>query len=223
MKECPFPSDTLALGVEGVLQEIKKAVKKTVCIKKARELVMLASRSIGLESGLASAKLKLRGLLGEYEMYEKQLREIEAAMDLEKTGLKDWLLSIPGIGVINLASFLGKTGDLSRFTNGQQIVRLAGYNLTENSSGKKKPKSSISKRGGKNLRNVLYQKAMVMVSRNAEMKKIYEHLKSRRENPLKKKQGLAAIACRIARMLFSIAKYGESYDPSRVAPNLKAA
>jgi len=38
MKSCPFPSLILELGVDGVLAQIKKAVKKTVGFKKAKQL-----------------------------------------------------------------------------------------------------------------------------------------------------------------------------------------
>jgi hypothetical protein len=38
-------------------------------------------------------------------------------------------------------------GDLSKYDHGQQIIRLTGLNLIENSSGKRKGKTGISKRG----------------------------------------------------------------------------
>lgn len=225
LRTCPFPSDILELGIEGVLAEIKKSVRRTVGMKKAQELIYLSGKSVGVRHGLISARMRLRVLLSEYDLYQKQLEEIEWSMDLElkKTGLKESLLSVPGMGVVSLAGFLGETGDLSRFSNGQQIVRLAGFNLRENSSGKSKSGSSISKRGRKNLRRVLYQIATVMSAKNAEMKQIYKRLRGRDTNPLKRKQAMVAISCRIARMLFSMARKGESYNPDRVVGNLKAA
>ncbi len=63
MKSCPFPSLILELGVNGVLAEIRKAVKKSVGLKKARQLVETAKESIGVKYGLASAKLKLELML----------------------------------------------------------------------------------------------------------------------------------------------------------------
>lgn len=225
LKTCPFPADILSLGVDGVLAEIKKAVKKTVGRKKAVQLVETSKTSVGVTYGTESAKLRLRILLAEHEMYRLRLEEIETVMvsEMHKTGLSEKLLAIPGVGVVSLAGFLGETGDLHRFTSGQQIIRLAGYNLTENSSGKHKSQRGISKRGRKNLRSVLYLMALVMAAKNPEMKQLYQQLKSCEKNPLKKKQALIAIACRIAKMLFSIARHGESYNPCRVAAYSKAA
>lgn len=53
---------------------------------------------------------------------------------LERTGLAAYLLSIPGVGVVTAASFLGEVGDLTRYQDWRQLRKLAGYNLTENSS-----------------------------------------------------------------------------------------
>lgn len=117
MKTCPFPSLILELGVEGVLAEIKRAVKKTVGIKKARRLVETAKDSIGVNYGIASAKLKLGLMIEELELLTKQLEQIESAMELalEDTGMKEIILGIPGIGVVTAASFLGEIGDPLRF------------------------------------------------------------------------------------------------------------
>lgn len=94
---------------------------------------------------------------------------MEAA--LAETGFKEILLSIPGIGVVTAAGFLGEIGEPLRFSHPRQISRMAGYNLVEDSSGKNISGTSTSKRGRKNLRNVLYQMARTMVAVNTEMKK----------------------------------------------------
>ena len=45
MKACPFPCDIVALREEGVITEIRKAVKKSVGAKKAARLVECAKAS----------------------------------------------------------------------------------------------------------------------------------------------------------------------------------
>lgn len=44
------------------------------------------------------------------------------------------------------AGFVSEVGDIKRFTHPNQIQKLAGLNLIEDSSGKHKGKRSISKR-----------------------------------------------------------------------------
>ena len=218
LKSCPFPVMILALGESGVLEEIKKAVKKTVGVKKVRELLVAAADSIGVEYGLESAHLKLRILLEELELVEKQLVEVEVTMEkmLHSTGYSKQILSIKGIGVISAASFLGEVGDPLRFDNDRQISNYAGYNLTEDSSGKSKSGTVISKRGRSQLRSVLYKMALVMVAQNNEMKQLYGYLKTRKNNPLKKKQALVVISKKIITIIYSLFKKQETYNPELV-------
>jgi transposase len=218
LKSCPFPALILTLGEDGVLAEVKKAVKKTVGMKKVRQLIETAKESIGVDYGMASAKLKLNCLIAELEMIENNLGEVEAAMEkmLIATGYAEEIISIKGVGVVSAASFLGEVGDPLRFDSDRQISKYAGYNLTEDSSGKNKSGTSISKRGRKQLRSILYKMAFTMVGSNAEMKTLYRYLTTRKENPLKKKQALVVIAKKIITVIYSLLKKRETYNPELV-------
>lgn len=218
LRSCPFPALILSLGEDGVLAEIKKAVKKTVGIKKVRELMKAAEVSIGVEYGLESAKIRLCWLFDELELMEKQLGELEQSMEntLYQTGYAERLLGIKGIGIVTAASFLGEVGDPLRFQNARQIANYAGYNLVEDSSGKSKSGTCISKRGRKQLRSVLYQMAFTMVGTNDEMKALYQHLTTRRINPLKKKQALVVVSKKIITVIYSLLKKNEAYKPELV-------
>jgi len=218
LKSCPFPSLIIGLGVEGVLIEIKKAVKKTVGRKKAEQLVEAAKNSIGVGYGTVSAKLKLGLMIEELELLIKQLEQLEVAMEqaLADTGFGKIILGIPGIGVVTAASFIGEIGDPMRFDDPRQISKMAGYNLIEDSSGKNKSGTAISKRGRKNLRSVLYQMAMTMVAVNNEMKEFYEYLKIRKDNPLKKKQALVVISKKIITVIYNLLKKQTEYKAELV-------
>ena len=218
LKTCPFPKFIMELGTEGVLLEIKKAVKKTVGRKKAQQLMNAASESVGVNYGEEAARFKMRLLIEELDLINKQLEEIEKSMEeaLKGTGLGDYLLSIKGIGVVSLSMCLGETGDPLRFEDARQMAKLAGYNLIEDSSGKSKSGTCISKRGRKNLRSVLYQMAMVMVAANPEMKELYRYLTTREQNPLKKKQALVVISKKILTMIHTLSKKKEHYSPEKV-------
>lgn len=218
LKSCPFPKFTLALGEDGVTEEIRKAVKKTVGKKKAVQLVEVAKESVGVDYGEEAARLKLRLMLEELELLEKQTEELERAMEaaLQATDYAEFLLSIKGIGVVTLAACLGELGDPTRFDNPRQMSRMAGYNLVEDSSGKNKSGTKISKRGRKNLRSVLYQMALTMVATNEEMKQLYHYLKTREKDPLRKMQALIVISKKILTLIHTLAKKKESYDPGKV-------
>jgi len=218
LKSCPFPTFILTLGADGVLAEIKKAVKKTVGMKKVEQLIETAKESIGVEYGLESAKLRMNCLISELEMIENNLVEIEISMEkmLVATGYAEKILSMKGIGIVTAASFIGEVGDPLRFDSDRQISKYAGYNLIEDSSGKNKSGTGISKRGRKQLRSVLYKMAFTMVGQNAEMKELYRYLLARQDNPLKKKQALVVISKKIITVIYSMLKKQETYKPELV-------
>ena len=218
LKTCPFPKFIRELGEDGVTGEIKKAVKKTVGRKKARQLVEAAQESIGVDYGEEAARLKLRLLINELELLEQQTDELEKQMScaLGKTDYAEFLLTIKGIGIVTLAACLGELGDPTRFDNPRQMSRMAGYNLVEDSSGKNKSGTKISKRGRKNLRSVLYQMALTMVATNDEMKELYNYLKTREKDPLRKMQALIVVSKKILTVIHTLAKKKESYDPDKV-------
>lgn len=218
LKTCPFPKFILELGEDGVTDEIKKAVKKTVGRKKAAQLIETAKESIGVDYGEEAAGLKLRLMLEELELLEKQTEELEGQMAdaLHQTDYADFLLSIKGIGIVTLAACLGELGDPTRFEDSRQMSRMAGYNLVEDSSGKNKSGTKISKRGRKNLRCVLYQMALTMVATNDEMKQLYHYLKTREKAPLRKMQALIVVSKKILALIHALAKKKENYDPGKV-------
>jgi hypothetical protein len=215
LSNCPFPVYILTLGEDGVLAELKKAVKKTVGMKKVRQLMEAAKASIGVGYGTESAKLRLRMLLDELELNEKHMAEIESSMErmLIATGYAKQILSIKGIGIVTAASFLGEIGDPLRFQNARQIANYAGYNLVEDSSGKSKSGTCISKRGRSQLRSLLYKMAFTMVGKNEEMKTLHQYLTSRAKNPLKKKQSLVVVSKKIITVIYSLLKKETVYDP----------
>ncbi len=223
LKACPFPKDILELGVDGVLTEIKKAVKKTVGRKRAQMLVDTARSSVGVDYGVAAARCKLQVLLESLELANHQLSRIEEEMatSLQATDVAEYLLSIKGVGVVSLAVCLGELGDPLRFDDPRQLSRLAGYNLVEDSSGKNKSGTCISERGRKGLRKVLYQMALTAVAVNPEMKELYRYLKTRAVNPLKKMQALVVISKKLLTLIYTLAKKKQYYNAKKVFGNVR--
>ena len=100
--------------------------------------------------------------------------------------------------------FLAEVGDISRFNNPKELQKLAGLALVENSSGKHKGETTISRRGRKRLRYLLFEVAMSLVSKNQEFRELHNYYTTRRLNPLKKMQSLMAIAAKLIRIILLI-------------------
>ena len=84
------------------------------------------------------------------------------------------------------------------------------------SSGKHKGETKISHRGRKRLRYWLFQAAKSAVAHADEFKELHAYYTTRKENPLKKKQSLIVIACKILRVIFAILTKGTTYDPKKM-------
>lgn len=216
--EFPTPQDIVSLDASAIVRRWKEDVKRAVGHKRAAQLLEAARNSIGLTQGLPAAKIELKTLLEQYEMFARQLKDIMTEVEhllAQIQGTKE-MLTVPGVAIVTLAGFLAEVGDLSGYAHGQQIIRLAGFNLKENSSGKKKGKSSITKRGRSRLRALLFRAVMPMVAKNAEFKALHQYFTKRSHNPLKKKQSIVALCGKLIRVLHTLGTKCIPYNASDV-------
>lgn len=229
LEQAPLPQDIIALGVDGVNRIWREAKLRSVGIKRAKTLVEAAHNSIGRPGGRCS-RTELILLLEDYRIKRQQLEAITAVLEEEVRKIPhiEQLLAIKGVGIVTIAGFLSETGDISRFTSPKQIQKLAGQELKESSSGKHKGRSSISKRGRKRLRKILFQVVLPLIRSNVEFRNVYEYYTTRIKNPLKSKQAMIAVACKLIRVFYAILTKGTAYDARKlttdiVRPQLLAA
>ena len=117
---------------------------------------------------------------------------------------------------MSLAGFLSEVGEIGRFDSPKQIQKLAGLELKENSSGKHKGQTPISKRGRKKLRKILFQSVLPLIRSNAEFSDVYRYYTTRQKNPLKGKQAVIAVGCKLIRIFYTLLTKGVDYDASRM-------
>ena len=218
LTEFSTPEQVLSTGVQQIIAIWKKEVKRAVGNQRAVRLVEAAKFSIGIKEGLKMAKKELEANLEQYELYMKQNEQLEIEIEelaFQVPGVKE-MVSIKGVGIMTAAGFIAEVGDIKRFTHPSQIQKLAGLNLIESSSGKHKGKTSISKIGRARLRALLFRVIMPLVSKNDEFKMLHEYYTNRKENPLKKKQSLILLCCKLIRIFFTIITKKVEYNPQKL-------
>jgi len=225
LREFPLPAEIRAKGARVVLEHWKTDVKRGVGIKRAEKLVAAASTSIGLTEGVEAARIELAVLLQQYDLFSEQLETTIAKVleILESIPGTAQMLSVPGVGVVTVAGFLAEVGDIHNYDHGQQIIRLAGLNLKENSSGKRKGRTGISKRGRSRLRALLFRAVMPMVAKNPAFKALHQYYTTRSQNPLKKKQSIIALCGKLIRILFTLGTQQKEYDANDVIGPVRKA
>ena len=217
------PESIVALGVEGICQIWKEAGIRAVGAKRATTLYETARRSIGHDQGMSAAKLEMALLLEDYEAKAKQLAFVMAALEstVREIPEAEKLLAIKGIGIISVAGFLAEVGDLRRFESPKQIQKLAGLSLRENSSGKHKGQTTISRRGRDKLRQVLFNAVIPLLAKNEEFRSLHQYFTTRTVNPLKKKQSAVALCCKLIRVFYAIMVHGVEYDGKKMLSDIR--
>ena len=216
------PEAIIELGAEKINQIWRDAKLRAVGMKRATTLCETASRSIGLRKGSSAARYEMKLLLEDYEYKTAQLASVMEELNslCKRIPESEQMLAIKGIGLITVAGFLAEVGDVRRFESPRQIQKLAGLSLRENSSGKHKGQTTISKRGRSKLRAVLFNATIPLIAKNPEFRSLHEYYTTRAINPLKKKQSVIAISCKLMRVFYAILAKGATYDPKKMLSDI---
>lgn len=223
LKKAPLPEDILTLGIDGVNQIWRDAKMRAVGKARAKTLIEAAEHSVGNKEGAVSARMEIRMLLEDYESRNIRLQEVMILIEelVKQIPMAEKLLAIKGVGIRTVSGFLAEVGDISRFNNPKELQKLAGLALVENSSGKHKGKTTISRRGRKRLRYLLFEVAMSLVAKNPEFRELHNYYTTRRLNPLKKMQSLMAIAAKLIRVFYAMLTKGVDYDSKKMVGDIR--
>ncbi len=125
------------------------------------------------------------------------------------------LLSIPGFGPSLSAIALGAIGNPWRFSNGSQVLKMVGLDLSASRSGKSINGSpSISKKGKAELRYALYLAALVASSRNKYFVAYFTNqLRGREKEKGIKTKRRVKLAAKMLMIAWSLMKKNEHFDP----------
>ena len=221
LEKAPLPEDVIAIGIDGVVKIWRDAKVRAIGRKRATTLVESAHNSIGVKGG-ACARLELQMLLEDYKTKKRQLELVEQILTKEVMKIPNArkLLAIKGIGIITIAGFIAEVGDIRRFDSPKQIQKLAGFELKRNSSGKHKGQTTISKRGRRRLRRILFQAVLPLLKSNPEFREVYEYYTNRLKNPLKGKQAVIAVSCKLIRVFYALLSKGVDYDATQMRADI---
>ena len=147
---------------------------------------------------------------------EKEMELLEVKLEVV---LNQWqpdqlksLKSIKGIGKRATAMLIVFTQGFKFTHSHRQLISFAGLSPSEYTSGTSvQGKSRIYKKGGKNLRDVLYMCSMNAIKTNPACKALYERL---RTNGKTGKQALIAVCNKLLKQVFAVVKNNTLYQPN---------
>ena len=211
------PEKISTVSKETLGEEMRKRSRGKYGHRDAELLVDLARNTIGIKEGVLGIVLDVRHILMQLEAEARFIAEIEAemVMTLRRIPASSRLLSIKGLGVVSVAGLIGEVGDFSKFRTRSEIMKLAGLDLYEVSSGKRKGQRRISKRGRSLLRKILYYGAIQMVKANGIMYDYYTRLTNR---GMLKMKALIAVARKLLGIIHAIVRDNRDYVGAYQAP-----
>lgn len=123
LKKAPLPADIVKLGADGINKIWRAAKLRAVGIKRAKNLINKAEHSVGSQEAPEAARVELRILLDDYEMYSLRMKDLMQTIEekLAEIPYIDKLLEIKGIGMITVCGFIAEVGDIRRFDNPKQL------------------------------------------------------------------------------------------------------
>jgi transposase len=170
--------------------------------------------ALGIPSRFVYRSLKrdLKHLNSEVTALESRLLELVKQDQQHQLTL---LKSIPGMGVKTALFLIVVTDGFKKFENAKQLCSYVGITPTIRESGSSvRGRSRISKVGNKKLRNLLFLCAFSACKHNKACREIYERIVAKGKS---KKLALIAVANKLLKQAFAIAKSGLPYDENYVS------
>ena len=213
LQHAPLPQDIIRIGAGGINEIWRNAKVRAAGIARATTLLEAAQNSVGLEGGEA-ARIEIWILVNDYMAKAEQLKRIDEYLEQKVMEVPhvEKLLAIKGVGLSTVIGFVAEVGDIGRFTDPRQIQKLAGLEITKISSGKRKGKPGISKRGRCKLRRVMYESARALINWNPAFSDVFLYYRNREQRPLGGMQAKIAVACKAIRVFFVILQTGCDFD-----------
>lgn len=215
LRHHPGPEDILSLGLESLIQVLKRISRGKLEAAKAQALFEAARSSVGIREGRLGLGLEIRAMLEAIEACEHFVEQLESEMGrhLEEIPYSRLLLSMKGIGPITVAGLIGEVADFTHFETQKELLKHAGLDLFEISSGKHRGQRRISKRGRPLLRKLLYFAALNTVRKGGIMHEPYQqHL----QKGMPRIKALIAIARKLLGIMLALVRTQSEYSQHQI-------
>lgn len=210
LENCPTPEDIIKYKLKNLTITLRKVSRGQLGEERARELYAAAKSSVGVREGRQSILFEIKEILSIIETTESFVTEIEKEMShhLEKIPYSKFILSIKGIGDITVAGLIGEVGDFREYKTISEILKFAGLDLFEISSGIHKGQRRISKRGRSLMRKLLFFASINVVHKGGIMHEYYQGCLVR---GMLKMKALTAVSRKLLGVIFALVRDHSEY------------
>jgi len=185
-----------------------------------KKLHSLIQFSLGIKGNNRAHIRQIQMILEQILLLKRQISILNKDINNILKELNQTLTTIKGIGPVLASEVIAEVGDVNTFSNAHQLVKLAGLDTVENSSGQTHKKRYISKKGISSLRVTSILAAFSLMRSCPPFTNyfLYE-TKVLGKKPM---QAVIALADKFLRICFYMLKNKTSFDPKKVGTgNLK--
>ena len=217
---CLDPGRIAGMELDEFFSMVTRSQRGVAQKLRLQKIHRLAVESIGCPLGPA-AELEATLLVQKLKEVRGQLKQVADQMQdiCLQFAQYNWLLTIPGFGPYVAARVLASISNPWRFDSSNQVLKMAGYDLGANRSGKRSDDAVpvISKRGNSELRYALYQAAHVASTRNRDFIGYFTRiLRGRqRERGIKTKMKVK-LAAKMLKIAWTLMRKQEVFDPDHL-------
>lgn len=213
LQRAPTPADLLEQDPDELTELLYRTSRHQLGAETMEAIRAAASTSTGVRAGIAAHRLGIRQQVAQLQAIDVDITAVEAEM-VESAGQVEYvrrLVTIPRLGVLTVAILLGEFGDLRGYRVNRQLIAMAGLDLIEQSSGERRGRRTISRRGRRYARQILYLAVLRLgwTTLSERRRRLVE------DNKLPPTRAAVANMCCLLRIIHAIVRDGVDFDPSR--------
>ncbi len=157
-----------------------------------------------------TVRFKLDQLLDSLEFHEKQVLKTTkesrrfCQSDPELSRSMELLMTIAGIGWIVASQLVARIGDWRQIRNVRQLAAFLGLVPTENSTGEKTDRGSITHTGDRRLRSKLIQSAWSAIRKDGELREFFRSVCRTHPRHLASRVAIVAVARKLSTRISAV-------------------
>jgi transposase len=220
LRQHAIPAQLAQLSWATLVAEVQRdCTGQRLVLPKLRQAHALAAASVGLRDAAQAQQLALRIHIEQWELLHTRRAALREEIRVLFMTLPEapFLLSVPRLGVLAAAKILAEIGDPRRFRRYAQLIKFAGIQPAPNTSGQRtRSRTPMSHQGRPELRTTLYYAVLRLIQACPAFRAAYQCLQERPTARLLPMEALGAMMNKLLRILWTLMRYQQPYDPARI-------
>ena len=199
--------------IDELFEIIKDKSHNRLTRAKAISIKEAAADTFGIKIAQDAFSFQLKQLIDRMNFLDKQIEALDCQILEYYEKFDCYLHTIPGIGIIGVATILAEIGDISRFKNSSSLIAFAGIDPTVRQSGEfNSTHNHMSKRGSPYLRHAIFLAATTCSFHNSPLNAYYKKKRDQGKHHL---TATGAVARKLTTIIYAVLRDSKPYEPKK--------